>query len=102
MKFVSAFALLATVAMLFGCTSPNYENTPKVQVLSDIELGQTSRTKFERLTQAYGAMYVTENGVGGGRAQGMLTLEEAKNVALGKCEEFNPGQDCILYAIVTP
>lgn len=58
--------------------------------------------EFIRHVDAFGALYVTETGGGGGRIGGKSTLDEAKAGALAHCKELNPGRDCILYATKTP
>ncbi|MDP5217140.1 hypothetical protein Q5Y75_07920 [Ruegeria sp. 2205SS24-7] len=110
MKFVEVAAIVVAVGLMASCAAPsqeiagNVQSAGKAERLSSIRLGPTTQKKFEEFSQgysAYGAMYVTKND-GGGRAGGQYSLETAKELALAQCRKHNSGQNCILYATISP
>lgn len=93
-------------SLLLGCqTGVDFEEPSNVQKFSEIELNgpmPQAYREFVRHVDAFGTLYVTETGGGGGRIGGQPTLDEAKAWALAHCKELNPDRDCILYATKTP
>lgn len=77
----------------------------KVLRYSEIKLNGPMRKayrEFRKYVDAYGAIYVTETGGGGGRIGGQPSLDAAKQGALAHCREHNPDRKCVLYATKTP
>ncbi len=73
-------------------------------VHSDIQLTPEVKEAFEEFRVepgAFGAMYVRPNGAGWGWHSGMLTHEEAKQLAKTGCD-VTTGRKCVLYAALEP
>jgi hypothetical protein len=95
------------MSILAGCQdAPTSTATkPKIHQHSHLELNgpmPQAYRDFVRHVDAYGALYVTQTGGGGGRIGGKSSLEEAKAGALAQCRKFNPDMNCILYATKSP
>ncbi|WP_157598663.1 hypothetical protein [Tateyamaria omphalii] len=97
-------AVTASV-VLAACEAPVTEPAMQIERLASVNLsdeGQRKYQEFREIATVYSAMYVTTDGVGGGRAWGRLSLEESKQLALEQCRKFNSGRSCILYAVAVP
>ncbi|GFE50290.1 hypothetical protein So717_20430 [Roseobacter cerasinus] len=98
-------ALAAIGVALAGCTTVSEQMPQKViRQHSDVQLSQESVLKFNEFKSYnfFAAMYVTEEGDGGGRAGGAPTLSDAKRISQSMCEAYNPGDRCILLSTVEP
>lgn len=102
----SPFILGLCVALsLAGCVDLPPIKRAEVQKFSDIELNGPMPKAFREFVEevdAYGALYVTKTGGGGGRIGRQPSLVAAKAGALAQCEAHNPDKECILYATKTP
>lgn len=97
-------ALIASVA-LAACEASVTEPELKIERFASVNLSDEGARKyqeFREIATVYSAMYVTTDGIGGGRAWGHSSLEESKQLALGECRKFNAGRSCILYAVAVP
>ncbi|WP_299962196.1 hypothetical protein [uncultured Roseobacter sp.] len=110
MKPRATFLTGIAVLLAMGCTPVSDSQSGRsLQVFSTIELGPTGTARFREFRQStdfFGAMYVTEDGRGGGRQGAAPTLADAKRAAKATCDDISAkhadGMACVLYATVEP